>query len=83
MSPANSNETYLPGNQPSKYVTVKYRWVVLLVYWMSTMVTAFIPATFLPISSIVAIIYDVDPIIVNTCVSFFYLSYVLFNFVSV
>ena len=56
---------------------------MLAVYWSTTMVTAFIQATFIPIAVPVANIYGVKSIIVNNCVSFFFISYVLFNFSSV
>lgn len=39
--------------------------------------------TFAPISSIVGEIYDVTPLIVNTCVSVFFMSFVILNFLSV
>jgi len=39
--------------------------------------------TFAPVSSVVAVVYDVPTVIVNTMVSVFFMSFVLLNFVSV
>ena len=69
--------------QEDELEVVPYRWVVLLTYTLAYTSSAYVMTTFAPISSIVAKVYDVTPLIVNTCVSIFFMSFVLFNFLSV
>jgi hypothetical protein len=55
----------------------------LATYTASLTASSFTMMSFSPISSIVAEVYEVTPMIVDSCVVVFLMSFVLFNFVSV
>jgi len=60
-----------------------YRWVILSSFILVLTTGAWVMTTFSPISSIVAEIYGVSAVMVNSCVIVFLISFIVFNFLSV
>ena len=66
-----------------EYKTTGYRWVILTCFILLLTTGAWVMTTFSPVSSIVAEVYGVSAVIVNSCVVVFLLSFIFLNFVSV
>ena len=66
-----------------EFKVTSYRWLILAVYSLSLTSTAFGMMNFSSVSKTVAQIYDVDDIIVNSCVLIFLISFIFNNFLTV
>jgi hypothetical protein len=77
----------MASNQPcfsdQEYIVSWYRWVILGSYTLTLTASSFTMMSFAPVSTIVATVYQVESIVVNSCVVVFLVSFILFNFVSV
>ena len=65
------------------YKTTPLRWVILVCFILVLTTGAWVMVSFSPVSSIVADVYGVSAVIVNSCVVVFLLSFIVFNFMSV
>lgn len=57
--------------------------MMLFSFTLATTSTAYFMMAFAPVQSIIADVYDVSASTVSSCVVFFLISFVLFNFASI
>ena len=60
------------------YKTTMYRWLILISYMLVMMSSGFSQTTFASVSEVVAKIYDISALTVNTCVALFFFAYLIF-----
>jgi hypothetical protein len=69
--------------EKAEYELSPKRWMILISFTLATTSTAYFMMAFAPIQSIIVDVYDVSATIVSSCVVFFLVSFVLFNFASI
>lgn len=94
LSPSGNNRdkigTVLPTDHSENvridtevYELTPYRWILLTSFSCAVTASSFIMMTFVPGAGITAVVYDVPPIYVNSCVVLFLVSFIVFNFASI
>ena len=94
LSPSGNNRdkigTVLPTDQSENvrmdtevYELTPYRWILLTSFSCAVTASSFVMMTFVPGAGITAVVYDVPPIYVNSCVVLFLVSFIVFNFASI